>query len=56
LGPAPLPGDRPHRYVFRLLAVDQPVPLKGLPSYQDVESAVTGHTLGEARLTATYQR
>jgi len=56
LGPAPPPGDRPHRYVFRLLAVDQPVPLKGLPSYQDVESAVTGHTLGEARLTGTYRR
>ena len=56
LGPAPPPGDRPHRYVFRLLAADQPVPLKGLPSYQDVESAVTGHTLGEARLTGTYRR
>ena len=56
LGPAPPPGDRPHRYVFRLLAVDQPVPLKGLPSYQDIESAVTGHILGEARLTGTYQR
>jgi Raf kinase inhibitor-like YbhB/YbcL family protein len=56
LGPAPPPGDRPHRYVFRLIAVDQPVPLKGLPSYQDVESAVTGHILGEARLLGTYQR
>jgi len=51
LGPAPPPGDGPHRYIFRLLAVDQPVPLKGLPSYQDVESAVTGHILAEARLT-----
>jgi Raf kinase inhibitor-like YbhB/YbcL family protein len=56
LGPAPPPGDAPHRYVFRLLAVDAPVSLKGLPSYQDVETAVTGHTLGEARLTGTYQR
>ena len=56
LGPAPPPGDSPHRYVFRLLAVDEPVSLRGLPSYQEVESAVAGHILGEARLIGTYQR
>jgi Raf kinase inhibitor-like YbhB/YbcL family protein len=56
LGPAPPPGDGPHHYVFRLLAVDQPVSVKGLPSCKDVEAAVTGHTLGEARLIGTYQR
>src|SRR5262245_36702447 len=56
LGPAPPPGDDPHRYVCRLLAVDEPVSLPVLPSYRDVEAAVTGHTLGEARLTGTYQR
>ena len=56
LGPAPPPGDEPHRYVFRLLAVDEPVLVTGLPSYLDVEDAVTGHTLGEARLIGTYQR
>lgn len=56
LGPAPPPGDDPHHYIFRLLAVDEPVLLQGLPSYQDVEAAVTGHILGEARLIGTYQR
>ena len=56
LGPAPPPGDGPHRYIFRLLAVDRPVPLTGLPGYQDVGTAVTGRILGEARLTGTYQR
>ena len=56
LGPAPPPGDGPHRYVFRLLAVDQPVSLTGLPSYQDVEAAVTAHVLGEAQVVGTYQR
>jgi len=56
LGPAPPPGDGPHHYVFRLLAVDAPVSLKELPSYKDVETAVTGHALGEARLIGTYQR
>ena len=56
LGPAPPPGDDPHRYIFRLLAVDEPVSLTGLPSYQDVDTAMTGHVLSEARLTGTYQR
>ena len=37
-------------------AVDEPVALTGLPSYQDVQAAVTEHTLGEARLIGTYQR
>jgi Raf kinase inhibitor-like YbhB/YbcL family protein len=56
LGPAPPPGDDPHHYVFRLLAVDEQVSLPGLPSYQDVDAAVAGHTLAEARLVGTYQR
>ena len=43
-------------YVFRLLAVDEPGRLTGLPSYRDVEAAVAGHVLGEVRLTGTYQR
>ncbi len=55
-GPAPPPGDDPHHYVFRLLAVDEPVRLTGLPSYQDVEAAVTGQVLGEARLIGAYQQ
>jgi Raf kinase inhibitor-like YbhB/YbcL family protein len=56
LGPAPPRGDGPHRYIFRLLAVDEPVSLKARPSYQDVEAALTGHILGEATLVGTYQR
>ncbi|MBV9380204.1 MAG: YbhB/YbcL family Raf kinase inhibitor-like protein [Streptosporangiaceae bacterium] len=56
LGPAPPPGDSPHHYVFRLLAVDEPVRLQGLPGYQDVETAVAGHILAEARLIGTYRR
>jgi Raf kinase inhibitor-like YbhB/YbcL family protein len=56
LGPAPPVGDDPHRYVFRLLALDEPVAVTGLPSYQDIAAAVTGHILAEARLIGTYQR
>jgi len=56
LGPAPPPGDEPHRYVFRLLAVDERVPVTGLPGYREVDAAVAGHTLGETQLIGTYQR
>lgn len=56
LGPAPPPGDGPHRYVFRLLAIDQAINSHALPSYHDIEAATTGHVLAEARLVGTYQR
>jgi Raf kinase inhibitor-like YbhB/YbcL family protein len=56
LGPAPPPGDDPHHYVFRLLAVNEALALKGLPSYEEVEAALTGHVLDEASLVGTYQR
>lgn len=56
LGPAPPPGDPPHRYVFRLLALDAPLALGELPSYAQVEAAADRHVLAEARLHGTYQR
>jgi len=56
LGPAPPPGDGPHRYVFRLLAVDAPLELGTLPSYEEVDAAAAQHVLAEARLHGTYQR
>ena len=33
-GPRRLAGDPPHRYVFRLLAVDAPIEVTGHPSYK----------------------
>ena len=56
LGPAPSAGDKAHRYVFRLLAVDQSAELTDAPSYHDVEAAVAGHVLAEAQLFGTYRR
>jgi hypothetical protein len=36
--------------------VNEPVSLSEMSSYVDVEAAVTGHVLDEARLVGTYQR
>jgi Raf kinase inhibitor-like YbhB/YbcL family protein len=54
-GPRP-PAGPPHRYVFRLLALDTRVDLKSGAKREDLERAVEGHVLAEARLTGVYGR
>jgi hypothetical protein len=53
-GPCPPSGT--HRYVFRLLALDQELGLAGTPDAASVLAAADGHILGEAQLTGTYKR
>lgn len=53
-GPCPPSGE--HRYVFRLLALDEALELTGAPSAEEVLEAAEGHVVGEATLTATYRR
>lgn len=56
-GPCPPRGHGPHRYFFILRALD--IPSTGLPkgaSLKDVEEAIKGHILGEARIMGTYER
>jgi Raf kinase inhibitor-like YbhB/YbcL family protein len=54
-GPCP-PRGRPHRYVFRLLALSKKLNLQGTPTADDVRRAARAVTLGEATLTASYTR
>ncbi|MGW3040622.1 YbhB/YbcL family Raf kinase inhibitor-like protein [Kitasatospora sp. NPDC001159] len=54
-GPMPPPG-RPHRYVFRLSAVSEPLPLHGRPNSETVHRALKGRELAAGKLTGTYQR
>jgi Raf kinase inhibitor-like YbhB/YbcL family protein len=54
-GPKPPPGP-PHRYVFRLWALDTRLDLKNGARRDEVERAIEGHVLAEARLTGTYGR
>lgn len=52
-GPAPPRGR--HRYVFRLFALDREIGLTR-PTKLEVERAMAGHVLAEAKLTATYEK
>jgi len=54
-GPCPPPG-KPHRYFFRLYALDKMLNLKPGCSKQEVEQAMQGHVLAKAEVMGTYQR
>ena len=54
-GPCPPPG-KPHRYFFKLYALDAPLGLKPGASKKDVESALQKHVLAEAQLMGTFKR
>jgi Raf kinase inhibitor-like YbhB/YbcL family protein len=54
-GPCPPRGET-HRYVFRLLALNDSVELEQGADRAAFDDAVSPHVLAEARLTATYAR
>jgi len=54
-GPAPPPG-KPHRYFFRLAALDRPLDLKPRAIRSEVLSALKSHILAESDLMGTYGR
>ncbi len=54
-GPCPPPG-KPHRYFFKLYALDTTLDLKPGATKKDLEQAMKGHVLGEAQLMGKYQR
>lgn len=54
-GPCP-PGGAPHRYEFKLYALDTTLELEAGASKGDVEKAIEGHILAEGQLTGRYGR
>ena len=54
-GPCP-PVGNPHRYFFKLYAVDKKIGLSPGATKQQVLNAIQGHTLGETQLMGTYKR
>lgn len=54
-GPCPPPGS-PHRYYFKLYALDTKLGLPPRATKDDVLKAMEGHTLAEGELMGTYGR
>ncbi len=54
-GPCPPPGN-PHRYFFKLYALDVLLDLKPGATKQAVEKAIAKHVLAQAQLIGTYIR
>lgn len=54
-GPCPPPG-KPHRYFFKLYALDAKPDLKPGLMKKDLLKAMDGHVLAEGQLMGTYQR
>jgi Raf kinase inhibitor-like YbhB/YbcL family protein len=54
-GPCPPPG-KPHRYFFKLYALDTEIPLKPGATKQELLRAMEKHILAQGQLMGTYQR
>jgi Raf kinase inhibitor-like YbhB/YbcL family protein len=55
-GPCPPPGHGPHRYFFRLHALEEALELDPGASKGELEDALSGRTLAVAELIGTYER
>ena len=56
MGPCPPPGNGPHRYFHVLFALDSELDVEPGASRDQVEGAMDGHVLGQARLVGTFER
>jgi len=54
-GPCP-PAGKPHRYYFKLFALDTTLDLKAGSRKKDLETAMKNHVLGQAEWMGTYGR
>jgi len=55
-GPCPPPGHGPHRYFFRLHALDAALALAPGASREDLDAEIEGHVLESAELIGTYEQ
>lgn len=55
-GPCPPPGHGPHRYFFKVYALDVPSLASAVQTRQDLEKALEMHTLASAQLMGRYER
>ncbi len=56
LAPDPPPGHGPHRYVFQVFALAEPLPLDGHPGRSALMAAMRGRVLAKGALVGIYER
>jgi len=57
LGPAPIRGHGPHRYIFQLFALDKTVDLARHRVDEKASlKAISGHVIARGQLTGTYEQ
>lgn len=54
-GPCPPPG-KPHRYFFRVFALDAPLAMRSPVTRRGIATAMTGHILGQGELMGVFSR
>ena len=54
-GVCPPPGDKPHRYIFTVYALDTLLDLPAGSSKQDVEKAMKGHIRASGKVTGLFK-
>lgn len=55
-GPAPPPGDDPHRYRFQLFALEHLLGVEEGAHREELEAAMEGAVVADAELVGTYER
>lgn len=55
-GPCPHPGTGTHRYFFKLYALDTTLNIPLISQAADIERAMEGHIIADAKLMGTYER
>ncbi|MGI5215224.1 YbhB/YbcL family Raf kinase inhibitor-like protein [Plantactinospora sp. CA-290183] len=55
-GPHPPQNDDPHRYFFRLYAINRPLELPGAPQAPDVHAAIQDLELASGNMVGTFAR
>jgi len=56
LGPRPVPGHGPHRYIFQILALSRCTAFSSAPKLKAFLGGISGTVIGRGMLVGTYER